>query len=222
MLKAMRKHAKYFYVLFVIIIISFIFWGVGTDNNSAKVPVAEVEKQRITPEEFWIAYDRAREFYKQQFKEKFDEAMEKQLNLKQRVLDSLVDERVLLIAAGKAGIKVTDEEVRDTIVTDPFFLREGVFNQEVYEKVLKLNRMTPEVFEPMRRRELTIARMSRLIGESVDLTEADLKQISGDEQTLNALRQAVLRDKRERAIKSYVEGLKKQMKIKLNLQGISS
>lgn len=221
MLKAMRKHAKYFYVLFVIIIISFIFWGVGTDNNSAKVPVAEVEKQRITPEEFWIAYDRAREFYKQQFKEKFDEAMEKQLNLKQRVLDSLVDERVLLIAAGKAGIKVTDEEVRDAIVNDPFFLREGVFNQEVYERVLKLNRMTPEIFEPMRRRELTVARMSRLIGESVDLTEADLKQISGDEQTLNALRQAIMRDKRERAVKSYVEGLKKQMKIKLNLQVIS-
>lgn len=222
MLKAMRKHAKYFYVLFVIIIISFIFWGVGTDNNSARVPVAEVEKQRITPEEYWIAYDRAREFYRQQFKEKFDETMEKQLKLKEKVLDSLVDERVLLIAADKIGIKVTDEQVQDAIVNDPFFLRDGTFSQEIYEKVLKLNRMTPETFEPMRRRELTIAKMSRLIGESVDLTEADLKQLSGDEQTLNALRQAILRDKRERAIKSYVEGLKKQMKIKLNLQGLSS
>ena len=45
--------------------------------------------------------------------------------------------------------------------------------------------------------------------------------MSGDEKIAKALRQTVLADKRERAIKSYVDGLKKQMKIKINTELIS-
>jgi Na+/H+ antiporter NhaC len=29
MLKMMRTNAKYFYILFVVVILSFIFWGIG-------------------------------------------------------------------------------------------------------------------------------------------------------------------------------------------------
>lgn len=219
MLKAMRKHAKYFYVLFFIVILSFIFWGVGTnDDKSANIPVAEVEKEKITSQEYWMAYDRTREFYKQQFKEKFNEDMEKQLNLKQQVLDSLIDEKVLLIAAKKAGLKITDQELQDAIVNDPLFMRAGGFSKDVYLKTLELNRMTPEAFESMKRRDLLLGKMSRLIGESVDLTDMDLRPFPGDEQTINAYKQALLRDKRQKAIKSYIEGIKKQMKIRINQQ----
>lgn len=222
MLKAMRKHAKYFYVLFFVVILSFIFWGVGTnDDKSANIPVAEVENEKITSQEYWMAYDRTREFYKQQFREKFNEDMEKQLNLKQQVLYSLIDEKALLIAAKKAGLKITDQELQDAIINDPLFMRAGGFSKDVYLKTLQLNRMSPEAFESMKRRDLLLVKMSRLIGESVDLTDMDLTQFSGDEQTMNAYKQALLRDKRQKAIKSYIEGIKKQMKIRINQQPAS-
>jgi len=213
MLKAMRKHAKYFYVLFFIVILSFIFWGVGTVDKSTAVPIAEVGKEKISLEEYWAAYDRARDYYRNITQGNFTEEMEKQLNLKQKVLDSLVDEVVLAAEAKKIGIRVSDAELEEAIVNDPAFLREGKFGKDVYLRTLQLNRMTPEYFESTKRRELTLAKMHRLIGESVDLTD----EVLNDAAPAN-LRQALLSQLREKAVRSYVEGLKKQMKIKINQQ----
>lgn len=218
MLKSMRKNAKFFYVLFFIVILSFIFWGVGTVDKSTNVTVAEIEKEKISLEDYWKAYERAREFYRETLKEKFDEATEKELNLKQKVLDSLIDEKVLFMAANKAGIKVTDEELRDAIVNDPMFMRDGKFTNDVYVRTLQLNRMTPEFFESLKKRDLTLSKMRRLIGESVDVSAADIPQAAGDEQALNTLRQSMLFDLRDKAIKSYIAGMKKQMKIVVNQQ----
>ena len=152
----MRKHAKFFYVFFVIIILSFILWGVGTVDKSTTVPVVEIEKQKISLEDYWAAYDRTRQYYRELLKDKFTDETEKQLNLKQKVLDSLIDEQVLLIAARRAGIKITDEELQAAITNDPFFLRDGKFSRDIYIRTLELNRMTPESFESMKRRELRI------------------------------------------------------------------
>lgn len=216
MLKAMRKHAKFFYVLFFIVILSFIFWGVGTVDKSTAVPIAEVGKEKITLEEYWTAYDRAREFYRNITKGTFTEEMEKQLNLKQKVLDSLIDEMVLMAEAKKIGIQVSDAELEEAIVNDPAFLRDGKFSKDVYLRTLQLSRITPEYFESMKRKELILSKMHRLIGESIDLTDEGMQ----DPALANA-RQALLSQMREQAVKSYVEGLKKQMKIKVNQQLIS-
>jgi len=221
MLQFMRKHAKFFYVFFFLIIISFIFFYVGPVDKSTTVPVAEVGKEKITLEEYWKTYDRARDLYRDIYKEKFDEDMEKKLRLKERVLDSLIDEKVLLLAARDVGIKVKDEELEEAIINDPAFTRDGTFDRDVYLRTLQLNRITPELFENAKRQELTLGKIRKLIGESIDLTDSEIKQIRGDEQTAKALGQAVLLDKREKAIKSYVDGIKKQMKIKINTQLVS-
>ncbi|HET6514997.1 MAG TPA: SurA N-terminal domain-containing protein [Thermodesulfovibrionales bacterium] len=220
MLKAMRKHAKFFYVLFFIVILSFIFWGVGTVDKSTNVPVAEIEREKISVEDYWTAYDRARQFYREILKERFDEAMEKQLNLKQKVLASLVDEKVLLIAAQKAGIKVTDEELEDSVMKDPTFQRDGKFNRDVYVRTLQLNRMTPEYFEALKRRELALSKMRRLIGEAVDVTDVYIPQGTPDEQA-ERMRQSALLEMRDGAVRSYIEGVKKELKVKINQQLIS-
>jgi len=213
MLKAMRKHAKFFYVFFFIIILSFIFWGVGTVDKSTTVPIAEVGKDTISLEEYWSAYDRARDFYRNISKEAFTEEMEKKLNLKQKVLDSLVDDTVLLAEAKRIGIKVSDAELEEAIINDPAFVRDGKFNKEVYVRTLQLSRLTPEYYESLKRKELILGKMRRLIGESVDLTDEAL-----NDPALAQIRQSFLAQLREKAVRSYVEGLKKQMKIKVNQQ----
>lgn len=213
MLKAMRKHARFFYVLFFIVILSFIFWGVGTIDKSTNVAVAEIDKEKISLEEYWRAYDRVREFYRETLKEGFTEEVEKNLNLKQKVLDILIDERVLLIAAKKAGLSVSEKELEEAIINDPAFMRDGKFNRDVYIRTLELNRLTPQIYESMRKKELLLTKMRRVITEAVDMPQVDVKD--------DALRQTMLSSMREGAVKSYVEGLKKGLKIKVNQQLIS-
>jgi len=224
MLKVMRKHAKYFYFLFFMIIISFIGWGVGTvDNTGGAEIVAEVGKHKITTEEYWRTYDRIFRFYREIYKDKFDEEMEKKMNLKGNVLDSMINERVLLIAAKEADISISDEELQESITHEPAFLRNGVFDKDVYLNRLRLNMITPEAYESSKRQELTLKKMRRLIELSVDVTDisSNLKQVSGDNQLVKMLSEQMLNDRKEKAVKSYVEGLKKQIKIKINKQLIA-
>jgi len=217
MLKAMRKHAKYFYVLFVIIIITFVFWGVGTVDKTGSVEViAEVGQHNITVEEYWKTYDRTFRFYKEVYKDAFNEKMQK--DLKEKVLDSLIDEKVLLIASKEAGISVSDEELQDSISGERAFLKNGVFDRDVYVNRLRLNRITPEIFENMKRQELTYEKMRRLVELSADATAIDIQlpRPSGNEQAADMIRQAMMGDKKGKAVKSFIEGYKKSLKIKIN------
>ncbi len=221
MLKMMRKHAKYFYVLFFIVILSFIFWGVGTmDETGENAIVAKVGKYKITVEEYWRTYDSAFRFYREIYKDQFDE---EKMKLKEKVLDSMIDEKVLLIAAKDTGVTVSDEELQEAITKDPSFMRNGVFDRQIYLNRLRLNRITVEAYESLKRQELILNKIRRLIGLSVDVTDIDLdsKQISGNDQLIKMISATMLNEKREKAIKSYIEGLKKQIKIKINTQLIS-
>jgi len=222
MLKMMRHHAKYFYVLFFIVILSFLFWGVGTvDKTSSGGIVAEVGKQKITQEEYYRAYDNAFKFYKDLYKEKFDEEMQKKLKLKDMVLDSLIGNRVLQLAAAENGIRVSDEELNEAITNEPAFMRNGVFDSEVYQKTLRLSRITPEIYEPMKRQELVIRKMTRLIELSANPPVIDLSNVSADEQTLKAMKDALINDARDKAVKSYINVYKKSLKVKEYRQLIS-
>ncbi len=221
MLKTMRKHAKFFYFLFFIVILSFIFWGVGTLDKPTAVSVAEIGKEKITVEEYWRAYENVRQQLREIYKEKFNEEMEKSLKLKETVLNNLIDEKVLLISAAELGVKVTDKELQDAIVNDPRFMRDGIFRKDVYFRTLDLNRLTPEMFENSMRQQLTLIKMSRFIASSVDINPLDLKGIDGDEKKVNEARQAILADKRNAAIKSYVDSVKQRMKFKVNMDLIS-
>ncbi|MDI6728536.1 MAG: SurA N-terminal domain-containing protein [Thermodesulfovibrionales bacterium] len=221
MLKTMRKHAKFFYFLFFIVILSFIFWGVGTLDKPTAVSVAEIGKEKITVEEYWRAYENVRQQLREIYKEKFNEEMEKSLKLKETVLNNLIDEKVLLISAAELGVKVTDKELQDAIVNDPRFMRDGIFRKDVYFRTLDLNRLTPEMFENSMRQQLTLIKMRRFIASSVDINPLDLKGIDGDEKKVNEARQAILADKRNAAIKSYVDSVKQRMKFKVNMDLIS-
>ena len=224
MLKVMRKHAKYFYVLFFIVILSFLFWGIGTVDKTGKGEiVAEIGRQKITVQDYWRSYENVYRFYREIYKDKFDEGMEKKLNLKEKVLDSMIQEKVLLIAAKEEGMSISDEELQDAITHEPAFLRNGVFDKNVYQNRLRLMRITVEEYENAKRQELTLNKMRHLIELSVDVPDenTDLQKLSGDEKSRNMLREAMLREKQEKAVSSYIEGLKKSMKIKVDTKIIS-
>src|SRR5208282_3041432 len=185
MLKSMRKHARFFYVLFIIVILSFIFWGVGTVDKSSAPSVAEIGKEKVTAEEYWRAYDMMRTRLRDTYKDQFNEEMEKKLKLKEAVLSSLIADRVLAVAAGDIGLTVTDEELQDIITHEPAFMRNGVFNRDMYFRALQLQRQTPEMFESSLRQQLLSDRMRQLIWSSAEVNPIDLKNISGDDKTVN-------------------------------------
>jgi peptidyl-prolyl cis-trans isomerase D len=123
------------------------------------------------------------------------------MNLKENILDSMIDERILLTDAKETGIHISDEELQESITHEPAFMRNGVFDNNIYINRLRLNRVTPEEYENSKRQELTLKKIRRLIQLSVDSSDIGFNK--------------------EKALKSYVEAIKKHIKIKINKQLIS-
>ena len=221
MLQSMRKHAKYFYVLFFVVIISFVFWGVGPKDKTTTETVAEIGKEKITVEEFWRAHERARDSYREIYKDLSVEEIEKKLNLKQMVFNGLLDERVLLVSARELGLAASDEDLQQAIINDPRFRRDGVFRKDIYVKTLAMNRFTTDMYEEILRDQLAVDKMRRLIASSVDVTDADLALLKADEAKAAMLKQTLLYNKRNAALRSFVEGVKVKMNVKINKDVIS-
>lgn len=219
MLKAMRHHAKYFYVLFFVVILSFIFWGVGTVDKSGNGQiVAEVGKYRISAQEYARVYDNMIKFYRDLYKEKFDEEMQKKLNLKEKAINTLVDQIVLLIAAQENGITVSDSELQEAIVNEPAFMKDGVFDNNVYQNVLRYSQLTPATYEAKKRDDLMVQKMTRLIAMSAIPPVTGLDSISADDRTKKMIAEAAMNETREKTVQAYVEGLKRKIKVKINTE----
>ena len=45
------------------------------------------------------------------------------------------------------GIEVSEEEIKGSILSTPAFQRDGVFDERIYNQVLRQNKMTPADFE---------------------------------------------------------------------------
>ncbi|MGD0281654.1 MAG: SurA N-terminal domain-containing protein [Dissulfurispiraceae bacterium] len=221
MLESMRKHARFFYVLFVIVILSFIFWGVGTTDKSSTPSVVEIGKDKITVEEYWRQYEQTRTMIRDTYKEKFNDEMEKKMDLKNLVLDTMITDMVFSITAGDLGITVTDKELQDVITHDPEFMRNGVFSQDVYFRALQLQRQTPEMFESSMRKQILSAKVIQLIGSCADINPLDFKNISGDDKAANEKLQAIMLKNRNAARNSYATGLSQLLHLKINKDLIS-
>jgi peptidyl-prolyl cis-trans isomerase D len=203
----------------VIIIATFVFWGIGPKDTPQEAVVAQINDEKIFIEEFWRAYDNEYKRISETGAKKED--IEK-LKLKDRVLELLVDRTVLLIAANKGKISVTENELQDAIINTAYFQRNGVFDREVYTRALRLNRMTPQSFENMLREDLMINKMTRLVGETAELSPEEVKMLDSlggenQEQLLEVFRS----NKANLALKAYVEGFKRQLDIKVNRDIIS-
>ena len=218
------RHSKFFTVFLlsaitIMISIAFVFWGIAPPENSTKNFIAVIEDEKITMEQFWRAYD----IKFQEAREKYSnpEDIEK-LNLEEAVLSTMVDRKVLMIAAQKAGLKVTEKELQETILTFPIFQKDGVFNEDIYRNFLRIRRQTPQYFEYQLKNDILISKMSRLIGETAELSSEELKILDsikgGNKKQLASIFRST---KSNQIIKAYVESIKRKLDITVNIDLIS-
>lgn len=210
----MRSH-KFFSVFLlsaitIMISVAFIFWGIGPRDNPAIQYVAQIEDERIMLEEYYRAYDMEYRRIRDQYS---DEEIDN-MNLPDRVINSLIDRRVLLIAAERAGITVSEKELQNVIINNPLFQRDGVFDANVYERRLKLNRLTPQAYEDIIKKDLIISKMSNMIGETTEISPEEKKMLDSIEGDSQAQLAKIFKDsKSSQSIQAYIGSLKRQMDI---------
>ena len=178
MLGFMRKHARstFIKVVFWMIIIVFVFWGVGVMvSGGNKVNVAAmVNGEPITAQEYARAYENMQRVYQQLYRENFTPAVAAQLNLHQRALDDLVNDLLLKREARRLGLQVTDDEVRDAILNVPNFRTGDRFDRTRYLSALRATRTTPAEFEESQRESLLITKLEGLLTDGITASDREI------------------------------------------------
>ncbi|MBI5286442.1 MAG: SurA N-terminal domain-containing protein, partial [Deltaproteobacteria bacterium] len=176
MLKFLRKRQRSIWIVaaFAIIIIVFIFWGIGTLRVDDTGIAARVNGQVITAKEFAKVYQRQIEFYRNTLKDQFSEELLERLNLKERILEGIINRAVLLQEAKRQRLKVTKEELQKAIQAIPQFQRNGVFDRELYFTLLNRNRISPGEFEKDIEDNLLLDKMQKKLTQTIKVSDREV------------------------------------------------
>lgn len=175
MLYLMRKHAGSWIIKIVlgIIVVVFVFWGVGSYRAQKGNRVAIVNGQTIALEEYRSAYEQLKEQYRRQFGNALDQKLLKTLGLKKQALDQLINRRLVLQEANRLNLHITKEELIRAIRTLAAFQENGHFDPRRYQRLLAANRMTPEIFEEKMKDDLLAEKLQGFILGSIKVSDAE-------------------------------------------------
>ncbi len=177
MLDGIRANAQSWGVklAFGIIIVVFVFWGIGS-YTGPKGLVASVNGRNITEVEFQRAYAMMEDNVRRSIPNATSEMLES-FKLDQRVLQSLMQEKLIEDEAERAGLTVSPYELRALLEALPYFQKDGKFDAEVYKEVLSRNHLTPKQFETDQAKSMLPGKLQRLVTAGAYVDPSTVKAI---------------------------------------------
>ncbi len=175
MLDPIRRNARSWGIklVFGIIIIVFVFWGVGSFRSQSGAVVGYVNGTAVTLAEYRQALERATEMLRRQAPDMTPEMLQ-QLGLRRQVFQQLVDAELMRQKARELGMAVPDEEVRAYIKSTPVFQADnGGFDYELYRRILRGSGLTEARYEAGVRTELMLDKMRRMATLPATITEQE-------------------------------------------------
>lgn len=186
MLKVMRdsfKHLKWILLLIVAAFVIMVFaqWGAGgTSGAVSNVSfVARVNGDVIGVREYSRSMYYTEKQYEQAYGTALTPEMRDQLGLTQLVLNSLIDQKLLLQEAERLNLDATPQEVRDYILKMPILNPEGTFvGEELYQRYVTGNLGYPSTaaFEDDIEQEITLSKINSALLSAVVIPPARAEQ----------------------------------------------
>ncbi len=157
MLDFVRKitHGWVAKLILTLVTVPFVLFGIEAylKNVGNSASVADVSGTApITVQEYSVALQNLRNELQKQGQK--DLAFLDSYGGRRALLDRLLSSRLLALEAREQKFTVSDALLRDFIVNLPEFQEGGKFSQDVYDKLLAANQLTPSQFEQKIRTEL--------------------------------------------------------------------
>jgi len=166
MLRILREHASSWMLrgILILVAVTFISWGGYSLIREKKLTyAAKVNGVLIDLNDYRDAYQGMIKQYRDAMGPSFSDKMIEELRLKERVLDDLISKVLILQEGARLGFAVQDDELRNSIESIPSFQVSGQFDLRLYERFLRLNRMSAAEFEHLQRESLLLSKVVNLI-----------------------------------------------------------
>ncbi len=225
MLNIIRKNAKNLIWFAAIVFIGATFLGFGSDIFSKKKSqTLKINSTNVSIQEVYASLQKQLIFYRDRLNMDIDEKMRE--NIKNSVVEGIIEKELLLQEAEKHDISITDKQVEEHIRTVPYFQREGNFDKKMYLQVLEINNISPADYEEDLRKSLAITALKKMLNESIKVSENEVmdeyvKRNDGNmekfEEEKDSLRDNLLREKQYMYYRQWLNSVRKNANIKNNI-----
>lgn len=156
-----RAHGLIAKIILGLITVPFALWGVDSyiqHSDKADI-VAQVDGQKITRQEFGLALKEKQDQMRAELGARFDPTALDRPEIRQSILDGLVQQRLLAMESVNAGLNMPDALLASIISSIPEFQQDGKFSPARYESMLQAQNMTKPVFENRLRQNLLLRQL---------------------------------------------------------------
>lgn len=203
MLQALREKSSGWIatVILGLLVVPFAFFGVEqylvqrSDTFAAKIEAPPTwwrsapdwwlvrkafwQKEEISVDDFRSAFERVRQNQRASAGENFNVAEFESIDNKRRILDALVDQRVMQMSTDREGLAIGDAQVRSAIESIPDFQVDGKFDMQRYRLMLasRAPAMTATQFDQQIRDDLKQQMLARQLQASAFVTSTEGKRL---------------------------------------------
>jgi len=179
MLGAIRKKSKGWvaYLIVGLITVPFALLGIqdylGGSSNSA---VASVDGEDISLDYYYQKLNIQQRNLQQQLGASY--SVEIDNALRQTLIDSLINEKLLENFTNSMKLVTLEEEVRSFIQSNPAFQVDGVFSEDRYIQLLRLNSFTPLSYELEQSKSMSLDQIKRNLNNSAFLSTVQIDHLN--------------------------------------------
>jgi peptidyl-prolyl cis-trans isomerase D len=223
MFDAVRNNPRFVQVFLVLITLPFAFWGVESyvRNIGSGGDVASVGDSKITPGDLQRALTEQQDRMRETMGGQFNPAMFDSPEVRRAVLDSLINQRLLSLAAAKAHVGISDAQLQQVIMAAPALQVDGKFSQERYDALVASKNTNRTEFESRLRRDLSLQELVSAVADtsfaarvgSNGWLAAQLRQREIAEVKITPDQFTSQANVSEGAVKTYYEGNRKLFEI---------
>lgn len=182
MLDVMRSWKIGIKVILGLVVLSFIIFYAGNfaglDRKDRSMYMATVGKENIDFTEFQNTYKMVKQQQEQYYSRGGELSPEMEQFFRQQTIQGLVDRRLMMMEARKAGITASDEEIQKTILKYPFFLRNGSFvGMEEYSRIVDaVFHMSTDKFEESVGDDLVLQKYNDMLTSGLLVTDKEVEE----------------------------------------------
>ncbi|NOX26164.1 MAG: hypothetical protein GXP59_08665, partial [Deltaproteobacteria bacterium] len=179
MLDYFRKKARspVLQATILVIIVVFIFWGVGRNSSNSRTTIATVNGTNIEYQDYRKEYDKTMSQLRDQFGGAIPKGLLATMDIKHQVLSRVIQRTLLRQGALDAGLYVSDQELEKAIEKMPAFQRNGTFNMKWYKSILANSRLTVSKFEDGTRYDLLAAKVRGHLARFSQVSPGELQAL---------------------------------------------
>lgn len=176
MLRFLRRNARswiMYIILGIIIFVFVLYFGSNKAGRTAQA-IAVIDGRIISEGEFQDEYRNLVETARFRYGVKLTPEVLKTMGLKKIAYDTLLNRQIIISKAADLKIQVSDEELKNMIMSLPALQTDGVFDERKYQRILRYNKSSAEDFENMQKINLMANKIEALIREGVKVSDNEI------------------------------------------------